>query len=170
VNLRDRARYFEDLLWPHLRGAYNFARWIVRNEHDAEDVVQEAFAKAYQAFDRFRGGDPRVWLMTIVHNTAISFLRRRKSGAALEEVQEPADGGAGPEQSMISRERRQQVRAAIEELPADFREAIILREIEGLSYKEIAAVLDVPIGTVMSRLARARGMLLRELVVERGQA
>ena len=158
------------MLWPHLRAAYNFARWLVRNDHDAEDIVQESFVKAYLALDRFRGGDSRVWLLAIVRNTAMSLLRRRRSEPlpGREEAPEPPDHTEGIEDRMIAGERRRQVRTAIERLPGEFRETLILRELEGLSYKEIAGVLDVPVGTVMSRLARARNLLLRDLAAETG--
>jgi RNA polymerase sigma-70 factor (ECF subfamily) len=166
--LQDRSKHFDEMLWPHLRAAYNFARWLVRNEHDAEDIVQESFVKAYQALDRFRGSDARVWLMAIVRNTAMSVLRRRRSDAMPETVPDPVDETAGVEETLIAGERRRQVRTAIEKLPEDYRETLVLRELEGMSYKEISAVLDVPMGTVMSRLARARNLLLRDLVAERG--
>jgi RNA polymerase sigma-70 factor (ECF subfamily) len=158
------------MLWPHLRAAYNFARWLVRNDHDAEDVVQESFVKAFMALDRFRGGDARLWLLAIVRNTALTLLRRRRSGPSLsgDEFPEPADRADCVEDALIAGERRSQVRAAIEQLPDEFRETLILRELEGLSYKEIAGVLDVPVGTVMSRLSRARNLLLRELTDVKG--
>src|SRR5262245_50300529 len=159
------------MLWPHLRAAYNVARWLVRNDHDAEDVVQESFVKAFLGLERFRGGDARVWLLAIVRNTAMSLLRRRKSEVvwpAEETGLEVADTGVDPEAAVIASGRRRQVRTAIEQLPDEFRETLILRELEGLSYKEIAGVLNVPIGTVMSRLARARDLLMRELTAERG--
>ncbi len=170
--LTDRSRYFDDMLWPHLRAAYNFARWLVRNEHDAEDVVQESFVKAFQGLERFRGGDPRVWLLAIVRNTAMTMLRRKRSEPwpVDEADSELADPSADPETAVIESNRRRQVRAAIEQLPDEFRETLILRELEGLSYKEIAAVLNVPMGTVMSRLARARDLLMRGLAAERGGA
>src|SRR5215831_5076273 len=123
------------MLWPHLRAAYNFARWMVRNDHDAEDVVQESFVKAFLALDRLRGPDARVWLLAIVRNTAVTFLRRRRLDAARGEFPEPPDPARGAEEALIAGERRQQVRAAIEQLPGDFREPLILRELEGLSYK-----------------------------------
>ena len=157
------------MLWPHLRAAYNFARWLVRNDHDAEDIVQESFVKAFLALDRFRGGDARVWLLAIVRNTAMSMLRRRRADPMPgEEAPEPADRGEGIEHTLIAGERRQQVRTAIERLPGEFRKTLILRELEGLSYKEIAGVLDVPVGTVMSRLARARNLLIHDLTAGRG--
>jgi RNA polymerase sigma-70 factor, ECF subfamily len=167
-----RSEDFESVLWPNLRAAYNFARWLVRNDHDAEDIVQESFAKAYQAMDNFRGGDARVWLLAIVRNTTMNFLGRR--GHAGREVgwsdgiQEPADLAPDPERELIQRSRRERVRSAIECLPPELRETLILREIEDLSYREIASVLKVPVGTVMSRLCRARNLLARELVGEKG--
>jgi RNA polymerase sigma factor (sigma-70 family) len=153
-----------------LRAANNFARWLVRNDHDAEDVVQESFVKAFRSLESFRGGDPRVWLLAIVRNTAITLLRRRQrenTSAWNETEPEPMDSNANPENALFENIRRRQVRKAIEQLPDEFRETLILRELEELSYKEIAAILNVPLGTVMSRLARARNLLLQELMVER---
>ena len=151
-------------MWPHMRSAYNLARWLVRNGDDAEDIVQEACLKAFKALDSFRGGDARVWMLSIVRNTAMNFVRKRKPGAAVDlESLEPADPSATPEQSLIEKSRRTLVLQAIARLEPEFRETLVLREIEGLAYKEIAAVLDVPIGTVMSRLSRARQQLLIEL-------
>jgi len=159
-----RIRHFELTVWPHMRSAYNLARWLVRNGEDAEDIVQEACLKAFKALDSFRGGDARVWMLSIVRNTAMNFLRGRKPDAPLDlEQLEPADGSPDPELSLLRESRRQQVRRAISSLEPEFRDALVLREIEGLSYKEIAAVLDVPTGTVMSRLSRARQRLLHEL-------
>jgi RNA polymerase sigma-70 factor, ECF subfamily len=159
-----RTRYFELTVWPHMRSAYNLARWLVRNGDDAEDIVQEAFLKAFKALDGFRGGDARVWMLSIVRNTAMNFLRSRKRDVAIDQDQlEPADRSPNPEQGLLDESRRDQVRRAIARLEPEFRETLVLREIEGLSYKEIAAVLDVPAGTVMSRLSRARQRLLIEL-------
>jgi RNA polymerase sigma-70 factor, ECF subfamily len=160
-----KVRYFEVTVWPHMRSAYNLARWLLRNDHDAEDVVQESFLKAFKAIDSFRGGDARLWTLSIVRNTAMTFLRGRKSDVALEFNQqtEPADRSPDPEQGLLDRSRREQVRQAISRLEPEFRETLVLREIEGLSYKEIASVLHIPAGTVMSRLSRARQRLLIEL-------
>lgn len=159
-----RSRHFEITVWPHMRSAYNLARWLVRNGDDAEDVVQEASLKAFKALDSFRGGDARAWMLTIVRNTAMNFLRRRKLDTSVELDQlDPADRTPNPEQGLLEETRRDQVRRAIARLEPEFRETLVLREIEGLSYKEIAAVLDVPAGTVMSRLSRARQRLLVEL-------
>ena len=165
----DRKKLFDEMLWPHLRAAYNVARWLVRNDHDAEDIVQESFVKAFLALDRMRGGDSRVWLLAIVRNTALSLLRRRGSDAPAtrDQAPDPPDHRESIEAALLAAERRDQVRNAIEGLPGEFRETIVLRELEGLSYKDIAAVLDVPVGTVMSRLARARKMLLQALTPER---
>ena len=147
-----------------MRSAYNLARWLAHNGADAEDIVQEAFLKALKAIDGFRGGDARVWLLAIVRNTAMNFLRQRRRNNAIDLEQfEPADRSPGPEQGLLEASRREQVRRAIARLQPEFREPLVLREIEGLSYKEIAAVLDVPAGTVMSRLSRARQRLLVEL-------
>jgi RNA polymerase sigma-70 factor (ECF subfamily) len=140
----------------------------VRNDHDAEDVVQESFVKAYLALDRFRGGDARAWLLAIVRNTAMTLLRNRPSEPATACIPELMDQGPGPEEAVIATARRHRIRGAIEQLPEEFRETLILRELEGLPYKEIASIVNVPIGTVMSRLARARKLLMSELVAERG--
>lgn len=168
--MHDRTRYFDETLWPHLRAAYNFARWLVRNDHDAEDIVQESFVKAFRSLESFRGGDPRVWLLVIVRNTAMTLLQRRQSETTSpwnEMESEPMDTNLNPENALFEKMRRRRVRTAIEQLPDEFRDTLILRELEELSYKEIAEILNVPIGTVMSRLARARILLLRELMVER---
>ena len=157
--MQDQRQQFESSIWPHLRGAYNLARWLVGNPHDAEDVVQESFIKAFRAVDRFRGGDARAWLLAIVRNTAFNHMRNRKSKAEIEwgeHSPEPVDHSAGPESSLLREERRTRVRSAIERLPTEFREALVLREIEELPYKEIAWILKIPIGTVMSRLSTAR--------------
>jgi RNA polymerase sigma-70 factor (ECF subfamily) len=165
--LLDQRQQFESSIWPHLRGAYNLARWRVGNQHDAEDVVQESFIKAFRAADRIRGNDLRAWLLAIVRNTAFNHMRSRKSKAEIgwaEHLPEPADHAAGPESSLLEEERRIRVRSAIERLPMEFREALVLQEIEGLPYKEIAWVLKIPVGTVMSRLSRARKLLMQDLI------
>jgi RNA polymerase sigma-70 factor, ECF subfamily len=161
-----KVRFFELTMWPHMRAAYNLARWLVRNDHDAEDIVQESFLKAYKAQDNFRGGEARTWMLSIVRNTAMDYLRRNKAGAAAsleDQLHEPEDHAPDPERSLLDQSRRDQVRGAIAKLAEEFREVVVLREIEGLSYKEIAGVLGIPMGTVMSRLSRARNLLLVEL-------
>ncbi len=167
----DRRKYFELAIWPHLRSAYNVARWIVGNHQDAEDVVQESFTKAYQGVDRLRGEDARAWLLAIVRNTSLNYLQRarpKQEVAWSENLPEPSDHAPGPEKLLIDQARSQKVRTSIEKLPREFREALVLREIEGMPYKEIAWVLKVPVGTVMSRLSRARNLLLQELAPTKG--
>lgn len=164
--VESKVRYFELTMWPHMRAAYNLARWLVRNEQDAEDILQDSFLKAYKAQESFRGSEPKTWILSIVRNTAMDFLRRSKSSSMApltEQTQEPQDNSPDPERVLVEQSRREQVRRAIAQLPGEFREAIVLREIEGMSYKEIAAVLGIPMGTVMSRLSRARDLLLVEL-------
>jgi RNA polymerase sigma-70 factor (ECF subfamily) len=138
----------------------------VRNDHDAEDIVQESFLKAYKAQESFRGSEPKTWMLSIVRNTAMDFLRRLQTSATVtlgDQGHEPEDQSPDPERAFLEQTRREQVRQAISRLAPEFREAIVLREIEGLSYKEIASVLGIPMGTVMSRLSRARNLLLTEL-------
>ena len=161
-----KVRTFELTMWPHMRAAYNLARWLVRNDHDAEDIVQESFMKAYKAQESFRGSEAKTWMLSIVRNTAIDFMRRYKASPTTtlsEPGYEPKDDAPDPERVLLQQTRRDQVRQAISHLEPEFREPIVLREIEGMSYKEIAAVLDIPMGTVMSRLSRARNLLLVEL-------
>jgi RNA polymerase sigma-70 factor (ECF subfamily) len=160
-----KVRYFELTMWPHLRAAYNLARWLVRNDQDAEDIVQESFLKAYKAQESFRGREAKTWMLSIVRNTAMDFLRRYKSKIVvpLGDQAEPEDYSPDPERELLEQSRREQVRQAISHLAEEFREVIVLREIEGLSYKEIASALSIPMGTVMSRLSRARNLLLVEL-------
>jgi len=154
---------FDHLMLPHLDAAYNLARWLLRNEQDAEDAVQEACVRAWRAFDRFRGGDARAWLLTIVRNVCYSHLRQHRREPALEEFDEAAHVAAGATaeaRALAWREIRSDLlRQALESLPAEFREVIVLHELEGLAYREIAAVAGIPLGTVMSRLARARHKL-----------
>jgi RNA polymerase sigma-70 factor, ECF subfamily len=161
-----KVRTFELTMWPHMRAAYNLARWLVHNEQDAEDIVQESFLKAYKAQENFRGGEAKTWMLSIVRNTAMDFLRRYKSRATVtldDQGYEPQDHSSDPERGLLEQSRREQVRQAISHLEPEFREVIVLREIEGLAYKEIASVLSIPMGTVMSRLSRARNLLLVEL-------
>ena len=162
--LRDEERVarFEQAVLPHLDAAYNLARWLTRDGHDAEDVVQEAYLRALQFFDSFHGTDGRAWLLRIVRNTCYTWLERtrgRKATAFDEEVHGAAPEAFSPETPLLRQEDQQRVRQALEELPVEFREVLVLRELEGLSYKQIANVADLPVGTVMSRLARGRERL-----------
>jgi RNA polymerase sigma-70 factor, ECF subfamily len=155
---------FEESVLPHLDAAYNYARWLTRNDAEAEDVVQDACLRAMRFFSSMRGDDARAWLFAIVRNTWYSRVSRRvdqmETTLADRPHVEPADEALDPEEQVLQSHAVAHVRAAIDQLPPDFREVIVLREIEGLSYKEIAAVMRVPIGTVMSRLARARDRLV----------
>ena len=158
---------FERTLLPHMRAAYNLARWLTRTDQDAEDVVQEAYLRAVRFFGGFRGGDAKAWLLTIVRNTSHSAWQRgRGAGATVpldEDTPEVEDAALGPEDLLLQKASRQEVREALDALPVEFREVVVLRELEGLSYKEMAEVTQLPIGTVMSRLARARARLRRGL-------
>ncbi len=169
MNGTERNRYFEQFIWPQLEAAYRFARWMVRDHHDAEDVVQESFVKAYRAAESFRGSDVRPWLFAIVRNSAVNYLQRQRTKEG-PDAAELADPSPDPETSLARKRDRDRVRAAIRELPAEFREALLLREMEDMAYKEIAAVLNTPIGTVMSRLSRARQSADRETQAARGGA
>lgn len=147
---------------PHLDAAYNLARWLLRHEQDAEDAVQEAFLRAFQFFGGFQGETGRAWLMQIVRNTCYTWLARNKgapSAAAVDQAHELASAEPNPRDCLEQREDRELLLRAIGELPVEFREALVLRELEGRSYKEIARIASVPLGTVMSRLARARAQL-----------
>jgi RNA polymerase sigma-70 factor (ECF subfamily) len=153
-------RAFEETVLPHLDAAFNYARWLTRNDAEAEDVVQDSCVRAMRFFSSLRDADARAWLFAIVRNTWYSRVSRRANVMEVTPVavmDGAAVGGAKPGSPV------ERVRAALEQLPADFREVIVLREIEGLSYKEIAMVVRVPMGTVMSRLARARERLLAVL-------
>jgi RNA polymerase sigma factor (sigma-70 family) len=156
-------RSFEEVVLPHLDAAFNYARWLTKNDADAEDVVQDAYLRALRFFSSLRGEDARAWLLTIVRNTWYGRFPRRAGSAVMtvadEEEDHRADASLDPEAQMIQQQTVEQVRRALETLPADFREVLVLRELEGLSYKEIAAIVGIPLGTVMSRLARARERL-----------
>ncbi len=159
----DRKEEFERIVLPLLPSAYNVARWLTKSGGDAEDVVQEAFLRAYRYFDTFRGSDARGWLLAIVRNTGLSWLRANRPlalGGDPDEAREPADEeGGSPEDELLRRADGARVRRALEELAVEFREVLVLRELEELSYREIAEVTGLPVGTVMSRLSRGRRRL-----------
>ncbi len=169
----DQAARFQQVALPHMDAAYNLARWLTGNIEEAEDVTQEAFLRAFKFFGSFRGDDPRTWLLAIVRNVFYTQWRKARSSGASSEFDEEIHSFSGDEslpgmgradtnpESILS--RNDDIRLldqALQALPVEYREAIVLRELEDLSYKEIAATLEVPIGTVMSRLARARRLML----------
>ena len=167
--LDDNAR-FRSIVMPHINEAYRLAQWLTGNRTDAEDVVQDASIRAFRAIRNFAGGSARAWVLSIVRNTAYSWLRKNRPAEVvtvedLEAVEveqaNPGDRSSGtPEAALIAKTDAEQLRAAIAALPSPFRETLVLRDIEGLDYREIAQATEVPIGTVMSRLARARHRLI----------
>ena len=164
LDLQERVR-FEQLVLPHADAAFNLARWLLRNRTDAQDATQEAMLRAFRFFRGFHGGDARAWLLQIVRNTCFTLLEKNRPGEAMSEFDEEvhAQPGATPEVLAIAGDDRERLTRALEALPPRFREVLILRELEGCSYKEIAAITSTPIGSVMSGLARARQRLQRIL-------
>jgi RNA polymerase sigma factor (sigma-70 family) len=155
-------RNFEDDVLTHLDAAYNLARWLTRHDQDAEDVVQEASMRALRFFGGFRGDNARAWLLKIVRNSYHTRLREKQGAPPTTSFDEPIhspEQSSNPETLLLQKANRQSLRQALEKLPANFREVLVLRELEGLSYKEIAYVVGIPIGTVMSSLARGRERL-----------
>lgn len=165
---------FESTILPYLNAAYNLARWLTGNTHDAEDVVQESYLRALHSFDRFRpGADGRAWLLKIVRNTCFTWLRQNRPGAIVSQFDEESDAGAEaltPEAVLLEKADSERLHSAVEDLPYEYREVLILREWEGLSYKEIAEIAGIPLGTVMSRLSRSRKELERRLCGTREEA
>ena len=157
-------RQFERLALPHLDAAYNLARWLTRNDSDAEDVVQDAYLRAYKYFASFRGENFRAWLLAVVRRAAYDWMHRNRpaeivSNADMDLEDIAGEGDDGPETALLRKADQKLVNEMIAALPPQFREVVVLRELQELSYKEIAEIADVPVGTVMSRLARARAML-----------
>jgi RNA polymerase sigma-70 factor (ECF subfamily) len=165
----DQLPTFEHAVMPHLDAAYNLARWLMRNQQDAQDVAQEAYLRAFRFFPGFRGGDARAWLMKIVRNTCYSWLQANRplqDAAEFDENFFPPDSRApNPEEVVLQSDSDTLVRKALEKLPPNFREVLVLRELEGMSYREIADITGLPAGTVMSSLSRARGRL-REVLTD----
>jgi RNA polymerase sigma-70 factor (ECF subfamily) len=159
----DEVGNFEQAVLPHLDAAYNLARWLMRNDQDAQDVAQEAYLRAFRFFSGFRGGNARSWLLKIVRNTCYTWLQANRplqDAAEFDERLFPTDSCAlNPEEVVLQNDSNALVRKALEKLPSSFREVLILRELEGMSYREIADITGMPAGTVMSSLSRARGRL-----------
>ncbi len=173
VEQRDKLERFEQSIMPHLDAAYNLARWLAGNDTDAQDVAQEACLRAFKYFGGFRGGDSRSWLLRIVRNSFYDFLHQR----GREQLETPFDElvhgeaaeAAAPDAALLEKADKELLQKALQALPPEFREVLVMRELEGLSYKEIAEVAELPIGTVMSRLARARRLLERSLAQDMDQ-
>jgi RNA polymerase sigma-70 factor (ECF subfamily) len=164
LNSSDRER-FERLVMPHLDAAFNFARWLLRNREDAEDVVQDAMVRAFRFFGGFHGGDARAWLLQIVRNVCYTWLEKNRAVDLTTEFDEGIHVGESqsPESAAVASNERERLMRALETLPPRSREVLVLRELEGCSYKEIAIITAIPMGTVMSTLARARERLERVL-------
>jgi RNA polymerase sigma-70 factor, ECF subfamily len=159
----DRRR-FEEIFLPYLDAAYNLARWIIRHDQDAQDVVQDAYVRAFKGFQRFRGGGKsKAWFLTIVRNTAYTLLNKRALEENLIPYEEERHANIisidDPDNELRTEAKKEYLQRVLERLPLEFREVIILYELEGLSYKDLASTLGIPVGTVMSRLSRARRRL-----------
>jgi len=166
----DRARFEADVM-PHRDAAYNLARWILRGRAQAEDVTQEAFLRAYRSFGAFQSGNARAWLLQIVRNSCYTWLEKNRPMELTTEFDEELypQAGVTPESLAIAGDNRERLTRALEDLPPRFREVLVLRELEGCSYKEIAAITAIPIGTVMSALSRARQQLKISLTAAQGK-
>ena len=166
LNQDDRSR-FEAIVMPHLDAAYNLARWLVGGRGDAEDVTQDAMLRAYRFFNTFHSGDPRAWLLQIVRNCCYTYLQKKRNWVDVDELDDVAVPRVSetPETLAISAHDRERLTRALEQLSPRFREILVLRELEGCSYKEIAAITSRPLGSIMSGLARARHQL-RTLLTE----
>jgi RNA polymerase sigma-70 factor (ECF subfamily) len=152
----------EEALLPHLDAAYNLARWLTRDDRDAEDVVQEAYLRAIKHFATFKGGNARPWLLRIVRNTYYTWIRRNRLTESIDPYDDDdifISDAPNPEMLLLQESDKQTVRRALQKLPTEFLEVIVLREFEELSYQQIADLAQIPLGTVMSRLARARNRL-----------
>jgi len=154
---------FEETMLPHMDAAHNLAKWLLRNEEDAQDVVQEAYLRAFKSFSGFHGSNGRAWLLTIVRNTSYTLLKKNRAVDLTttfdEEIHTAGHESVSPATVLEHSENAELIKEAMDELPVPFREILVLRHLEGLSYKEIADIAQIPPGTVMSRLARARAEL-----------
>jgi RNA polymerase sigma-70 factor (ECF subfamily) len=176
VDEAERRRLFDEVFLPHLAQAFRLARWLAGNGADAEDIVQEASLRAFRGIQNFGGISARAWTLTITRNTAYTWLLKNRPASVVfvedlgreekERLEQPQTRGADaltPETALLSRADAEEVRAAIAALPAPFKEVIVLRELNDLSYREIAEITGSPLGTVMSRLARARELLMHKI-------
>jgi len=163
VEEQDKLARFEQSIMPHMNAAYTLARWLASNDSDAQDVVQEAYLRAFKFFAGFRGGNSRAWLLRIVRNAFYDWLKQNRGEERKEpfdeELHDTMDERRGPDTLLLEKADHELVRKAIASLPVEFREILVLRELEGFSYKEISEVANIPPGTVMSRLARGREQL-----------
>ena len=170
---KEELTSFEAIMLPHLDAAHNLARWLLRNEQDAQDVVQEAYLRAFKSFAGFRGSNGRAWLLTIVRNTSYTLLKKNRAVDLTttfdEEIHGSGDEVVSPVTILERSDNAEVIKEAMDHLPAEFREILVLRHLEGLSYKEIADIAQIPPGTVMSRLARARGKLKECLAARIGK-
>jgi RNA polymerase sigma-70 factor, ECF subfamily len=164
---------FEETMLPHMDAAHNLARWLLRNEEDARDIVQEAYLRAFKSFSGFHGSNGRAWLLTIVRNTSYTLLKKNRAVDLTttfdEEIHPSGQDSVSPATMLERSENADLVREAMDKLPVNFREILVLRHLEGLSYNEIADIAQIPLGTVMSRLARARGKLKECLAARIGK-
>src|SRR6266478_2052724 len=164
---------FEAMMLPHMDAAHNLARWLLRNEQDAQDIVQEAYLRAFKSFGGFHGSNGRAWLLTIVRNTAYTLLKKNRAVDLTttfdEEIHTAGHESVSPATILEHSENAELIKEAMDELPVEFREILVLRHLEGLSYKEIAEIAQIPPGTVMSRLSRARAKLREYLAARIGK-
>jgi RNA polymerase sigma-70 factor (ECF subfamily) len=173
LETQTNSKKFEEIFVVHLDAAYDLAHWLTRDKRNAEDVVQEACLRAFKFIDSFHGGNSRAWLLAIVRNTYYTWLEKNRTeklnvpfdedGIGVNGSELASDSGNGVDQLLQQKDARRLINQALGQLPPEFREVVVLREMEELSYKEIAAIANIPIGTVMSRLARARKLLLHSL-------
>ena len=171
--IKEDVASFEETMLPHMDAAHNLAKWLLRNEQDAQDVVQEAYLRAFKSFAGFHGSNGRAWLLTIVRNTSYTLLKKKHAVDLTtpfdEEIHGTGSDPASPATILEHSEDAELIREAMDQLPAEFREIVVLRHQEGLSYKEIGDIAQIPPGTVMSRLARARGKLKEYLAARIGR-
>jgi RNA polymerase sigma factor (sigma-70 family) len=158
-----KLELFEEIILPHLNSAYNLARWLTQNEHDAQDVVQESYLRAFRFFDGYHGGEPKAWLLAVVRNTCHTWRRREKRDVTKvlfdEAAHTPNMDTPNAEERLVEATKMNTLRHCIETLPVEFREVLVMRELEEMSYQQVAEVANLPVGTVMSRLSRARKRL-----------